>query len=141
MTNEALRQAIETSFGRQTLMSSLGAELEEVSPGEVVISLPFRSDLCQQEGFIHAGVLTAIVDSACGYAAMTLMPEQSEVLTVEYKVNFLRPARGERFQAKGRVLKAGKTLTVCLGEVFSWEGDKSQLVAMMQATMISVQTR
>jgi len=141
MTNEALKQAIETSFGRQTLMSSLGAELEEVSPGEVVISLPFRSDLCQQEGFIHAGVLTAIVDSACGYAAMTLMPEQSEVLTVEYKVNFLRPARGERFQAKGRVLKAGKTLTVCLGEVFSWEGDKSQLVAMMQATMISVQTR
>ena len=141
MTNEALKQAIETSFGRQTLMSSLGAELEEVSAGEVVISLPFRSDLCQQEGFIHAGVLTAIVDSACGYAAMTVMPEQSEVLTVEYKVNFLRPARGERFQAKGRVLKAGKTLTVCLGEVFSWEGDKSQLVAMMQATMISVQTR
>ena len=141
MTNEALKQAIETSFGRQTLMSSLGAELEEVSPGEVVISLPFRSDLCQQAGFIHAGVLTAIVDSACGYAAMTVMPEQSEVLTVEYKVNFLRPARGERFQAKGRVLKAGKTLTVCLGEVFSWEGDKSQLVAMMQATMISVQTR
>jgi len=141
MTNEALKQAIETSFGRQTLMSSLGAELEEVSPGEVVISLPFRSDLCQQAGFIHAGVLTAIVDSACGYAAMTLMPEQSEVLTVEYKVNFLRPAGGEWFQAKGRVLKAGKKLTVCLGEVFSWEGDKSQLVAMMQATMISVQTR
>jgi len=141
MTNAALKLAIETSFGRQSLMSSLGAELEEVSPGEVVISLPFRSDLCQQAGFIHAGVLTAIVDSACGYAAMTVMLEQSEVLTVEYKVNFLRPARGERFQAKGRVLKAGKTLTVCLGEVFAWEGAKSQLVAMMQATMISVQTR
>jgi uncharacterized protein (TIGR00369 family) len=137
-TNPDFHKAIATSFQRQTLMSLIGAELGEVQAGDVTITLPFRSDLCQQDGYIHAGVITAIVDSACGYAAKTLMPRESEVLSVEYKINFLRPAKGDRLEAKGRVLKPGKTLTICQGEVFSWDGDKSILIAMMQATMISV---
>lgn len=138
--NAALYEAIASSFQRQTLMSLIGAQLTEVQEGEVIITLPFRTDLCQQDGYIHAGIVTAIVDSACGYAAKTLMPPQSEVLSVEYKINFLRPAKGERLEAKGRVLKPGRTLTVCAGEAFSWNGEKSTLVAVMQATMVAVPT-
>jgi uncharacterized protein (TIGR00369 family) len=138
MNNAPLWESIASSFQRQTLMSLYGAELADVREGEVIVALNFRDDLCQQDGYLHAGVVTAIADTAWGYAAKTMMPPQSEVLSVEYKINFLRPAKGERFEAKGRVAKAGKTLTVCTGEVFAWEGEKSQLVAVMQATMITV---
>lgn len=117
-------------------MSLIGASLTRVEPGAVDIVLPYRDDLTQQDGFIHAGILTTIADSACGYAAYTLMPVGSEVLSVEFKVNLLRPAAGEMFVAEARVLKAGKTLTVTRGDVHALSGGEMKLVATMLATMI-----
>ncbi|HEV7514712.1 MAG TPA: PaaI family thioesterase, partial [Thermoanaerobaculia bacterium] len=105
------------TFARQPFMATIGAELVRVAPGEVEIALPFRADLTQQHGYLHAGVVTAIVDSACGCAAFTLMPAGSGVVSVEYKVNLLAPSVGERMVARGRVLRPGRTLTVCSGEV------------------------
>lgn len=127
---------IRESFARQQVMQLIGAQLSLVEPGAVDIELPFRQDLTQQNGYIHAGVLTTLVDSACGYAAYTLMPAGSEVLSVEFKVNLLRPAAGEFFVAEGRVLKAGKTLTVARGDVYGLEADQRKLVATMLATLI-----
>lgn len=112
----AIEKCIKGSFARQTVMGSIGASITSVEPGEVTIELPFRSDLTQQPGFIHAGVVTMVVDTACGYAALSRMPASAAVLTVEYKVNFLSPAEGEKRIARGRVLKPGRTLTVCFGE-------------------------
>ncbi|MGH7575143.1 MAG: PaaI family thioesterase [Longimicrobiales bacterium] len=101
------------------------------------MELPFRDDLTQQHGYLHAAVITAIVDSACGYAALTLMEPHVEVLSVEFKVNLLAPAAGERFLAVGRVLRSGRTLTVCAGEVHAMSGASRQLICVMQATMIA----
>ena len=117
-------------------MSTLGARLVSVSAGEVVIELEHREDLEQQNGFLHAGVTTAVIDSACGYAALTMMPEDRDVLSVEFKVNLLAPAAGARFRATGRVVKAGRTLTVCQGEMIAL--DSGKCVAIMTATMIGV---
>lgn len=116
-------------------MATLGAELVSVSPGEVVIELDHREDLVQQNGFLHAGATTAVVDSACGYAALSMMPEGSDVLSVEFKVNLLAPAAGKRFRAVGKVIKAGRTLTVCQGELQALDTGKT--VALMTATMIT----
>ena len=124
------------SFARQQIMNLIGAGLERVGPGAVDVALPFREDLTQQGGYVHAGIITTIADSACGYAAYTLMPDGSEVLSVEFKVNLLRPAAGERFVAEGRVVKAGQTLTVARCDVFAWTGEEPKLVATMLATMI-----
>ena len=129
---------VRASFERQRLMSTIGARLTRVSPGEVDIEAPFRSELTQQHGFLHAGVITALVDSACGYSALSLTPESAEVLTVEYKVNFLAPAEGERFVARGRVQRAGQRLMVCSGEVAAIRGPDEKPVAVMLATMIVV---
>jgi uncharacterized protein (TIGR00369 family) len=128
---------IRASFARQRLMRTLGAELAAVRRGEVEIELPFRDDLTQQHGYLHAAAVTAIVDSACGYAALTLMEPGVEVLSVEFKVNFLAPAAGERFLAVGRVLRPGRTLTVCSGEVHAVTGASRKLICAMQATMIA----
>ena len=118
-------------------MSSIGAELLIVEPGKVEIALPYRSDLTQQHGYMHAGIITTIADTACGYAAYTLMPAGSEVLSVEFKVNLLRPAKGERFAAVANVLKPGRTLTVVRADVFGIsESDERELIATMLATMI-----
>lgn len=117
-------------------MEKLGAYLISIEPGQVEIGLNFREDLTQQHGYLHAGIVTTIVDSACGFAAYSLMPSGSEVLTVEYKVNLVSPARGERFIATGRVIKPGRTLTVCGGDVHAIEGAERRLIVMMQATMI-----
>jgi uncharacterized protein (TIGR00369 family) len=122
-------------------MATLGARLAAVRPGEVVIEIPFRADLTQQHGFLHAGVVTAVVDSACGYAALSLMPPGAAVLSVEFKLNLLAPAAGARFQAVGRVLRAGQTLTVCAGEARAEREGGSALVAVMQATMMTVRDR
>jgi len=131
---------VRASFARQTFMATLGATLERVEPGVVTIALARRDDLAQQHGFLHAGVVTSIVDSACGYAALSLMRPGAAVLSVEFKVNLLAPAAGERFRAEGRVLKAGRTLTVCAGEVHGIAGDgRETLVAALQATMIAVE--
>ena len=119
-------------------MTTIGAKMTRVVPGEVHIEIPYDSAWTQQHGFIHAGIITSIVDSACGYAAYTLMSKDSNVLTVEYKVNFLNPARGERFVGIGRVIKPGQTLTVCSGEVVSFAGGEEKLIATMQATMMRI---
>ncbi len=133
----AFAERVRASFQAQTIMALLGASLERVKPGEVDIALRYRPDLTQQHGHIHAGVLAAIADSACGYAAYTLMPEDSEVLSVEFKLNLLRPAAGERFAARARVLRAGRTLTTTAADVFAFAGEGGeQLVATMLGTMI-----
>ena len=129
-------------------MRLLGAEVERVSPGEVDLTLPFRADLTQQHGFVHAGVVAAVVDSACGYAALTLMDRDAAVLSVEFKVQLLAPARGVRFRALGRVVRAGRTLTVVRGELRGFgdsptgeEPGDGELVALMTGTMMSVRDR
>jgi len=127
---------VEASFDRQPAMKLLGASLTVVSPGVVEVAFPYRLDLTQQNGFIHAGIITTAADSACGYAALSSMPEGSEVLSVEFKVNLLRPAAGERFVARATVLKPGKTLTAVRADVFAFIGEKQHLIAAMQATMI-----
>jgi uncharacterized protein (TIGR00369 family) len=119
-------------------MRTLAAELVHIAPGEVHIALYPRPELSQQHGYIHAGVLTSIVDNACGYAALTVAPPGCEVLTVEFKVNFMRPAVAERFLAVGKVIRAGKSLTVCQGEVIGEKGARRDAVALMQATMMNV---
>ena len=128
---------VRASFARQEIMHTLGATLIRVEPGLVEVELPFRDDLTQQHGFLHAGVITTIIDSACGYAALSLMPAQSGVLSVEYKANFLAPARGSRFVAMGRVLRAGRTIIVCAGDVMALQDDgggPEAVVATMLAT-------
>ena len=130
-------QRVRESYARQAAMATIGAVLTKVAPGEVTIELPFRPDLAQQHGFFHAGIVTMIVDTACGYAAYTLMPPGAAVLTVEYKVNFISPATGEKLVGRGRVLKPGRTLTVCQGEVHAINNGTEKLVATMLATMIT----
>lgn len=136
-----LRERIATSFSAQGLMATLGAELVLVSAGDVHIALRPRPELSQQHGFIHAGALTSVLDSACGYAALSVAPLGLDVLTVEFKINFVRPAVADRFVAIGRVAKAGKTLTVCQGEVIGERGSERDAIAVMQATIINVPGR
>jgi uncharacterized protein (TIGR00369 family) len=132
---------VRASFAQQAMMRTLGATLERVAPGEVDIRLPFRADLTQQHGFLHAGAMTTVVDSACGYAALTLMPVGAAVLTVEFKVNLMAPGKGDGIVARGRVLKAGRTLTTCSGDVFAVTGGEERHVLTMLATMMTVQGR
>jgi uncharacterized protein (TIGR00369 family) len=127
---------IRASFGRQMVMPTIGARLTVIRPGEVRIELPFSPALTQQHGYLHASIVGIIADSACGYAAYTLMPADSEVLTVEYKINFLSPAQGKKFVAVGQVVKPGRTLTVCAGNVWAHDEGESKLIATMQSTMI-----
>jgi uncharacterized domain 1 len=119
-------------------MHTLGATLERIAPGEVDLALPFREDLTQQHGFLHAGIVTAVVDSACGYAALSLMEPGAAVLSVEFKVQLLAPARGARFTALGRVVRAGRTLTVVSGELRT---DADDVVALLNGTMMAVRDR
>jgi uncharacterized protein (TIGR00369 family) len=129
---------IRSSFERQGIMKTIGARLLSVAPGEVHIELPWSEAITQQHGFIHAGILSTIADNACGYAAYTLMPAGSEVLGVENKINFLAPAKGERFIAIGKVIKAGRTLAVCSGDVWAYNNGEKTLVAVMQTTMMAL---
>jgi len=129
---------VRSSFAKQAAMKTIGASLVSLTPGEAVIDFPYNQSLTQQNGFIHAGVVTTVVDSACGYAAYTLMPADSEVLTIEYKVNFMSPAKGDSFKCIGKVLKSGRTITVCTGEVLAIKDGKETVVASMLATMISL---
>ena len=133
-----LEQRIRASFSAQGLMVTLGAELVRIAPGEVQIALLPRPALSQQHGYIHAGAITSVLDSACGYAALTVAPDGSDVLSVEFKINFVRPAVADRFVAIGKVVKAGKTLTVCQGEVIGEQGESRTTIAVMQATIINV---
>jgi uncharacterized protein (TIGR00369 family) len=112
-----------------------------IAPGEADIELLMRDDLVQQHGFLHAGVLASAADSACGYAALSLMPPAAAVLSVEFKINLLAPAKGDRFVASGRVIRAGRTVSVCWGEVTAYAGDTERLVATMVGTMMTVRDR
>lgn len=129
---------VRSSFDKQEVMKTIGAKLVKVMPGEVHIEFPFSGSLTQQHGYIHAGIVTSVVDSACGYAAYTLMPAESEVLTIEYKVNFLSPAKGDRFRGVGKVVRSGRNITVCSGDVVSFDRGKEKVVAAMLGTMICV---
>ncbi len=129
-------------------MVTIGATLARVAPGEVVIELPFRPELTQQHGFLHAGIVTSVMDTACGYAALSLMDPGAAVLSIEFKVNLIAPARGERFHATGRVVRAGRTVTVVSGEfrvvepaVEAQTGDVPSPIAIMTATMMTVRDR
>ena len=132
---------IRESFSRQQFMTTLGAALERVVPGEVLIAVPFSLALTQQHGFLHAGVVAGLIDSACGYAALTLMEPGAGVMSVEFKVNLLAPAAGNRFVAVGRVLRAGKTLTACQGDLRAVQDDGEVVVAVLQGTMMAMRDR
>lgn len=131
-------QRIADSFSKQGLMTTLGAHLSEVEAGRVVIALPFSAGITQQHGFAHAGAITSIVDTACGYAALTLMPEGKAVLTSEFKINLLAPAAGESFEAEGRVIRAGKRVHVAMGEAFAIQKGQRKPIAVMLATMMVI---
>ena len=129
-------ERVRASFARQGLMATLGATIAELAPGAVTIALPFDPRLSQQHGYLHAGALVSVLDSACGYAALTLLPSGYEVLTVELKVNLLAPAAGERFEARGEVIRSGRTLSVCRGEAHALARDGRTHVATLLTTMI-----
>lgn len=136
--NPAFAEEVRKSFAEQSIMQVIGAELTRLEPGVVEISLPYRRDLTQQDGYLHAGIITTIADSAAGYAAYSLMPAGSGVLSVEFKVNLLRPAQGERFVARAEVIKPGKTLTVVRADVFGIQGTERTLVATLLGTMFGI---
>ena len=142
MTITPLHDRIAESFSRQRLLATLGARLIRVADGEVEIALPWAEAIEQQHGFVHAGAIATIADSACGYACLTRMPEGSAVLSVEFKINLLAPAVGERFVARGRVVRVGRTVGVATAEVFAHAPAKPETwVAIMQATMMRVEPR
>ena len=127
---------VRESFARQSHMTTLGATIAHLAPGEVHLAFPFAPQFCQQNGFMHAGAVASVADSANGYAAYTLAPPETNVLAVEFKINLLAPARGERFLACARVLRPGRTLTVCQAEVFAEERSEQVLIATMLSTII-----
>ena len=132
-----VERRIRESFVRQQAMATIGASIVAVREGEVEIVLPYRAAITQQHGFIHGGIIAMIADSACGYAALSLMPLDAAVLTTEFKLNLLSPATGESLLARGRVVRPGRKLMVCLGEVFA-EGSAGKQVALMTASMMVV---
>lgn len=134
----AVRSRIEGAFARQSIMQEMAATLTVVEEGRVEIVAPFDSRFCQQDGFWHAGIVTTLVDSATGFAAYSTMPEGKRVLAVEFKMNFLRPAVGERFRAVGQVVRAGRSLVVVTGEVFAEADGEEKMIAINQSTMMAV---
>ena len=128
-------------FAKQRIMSTIGAQVVTVEPGRVTLRLAFREDLTQQHGFLHAGVIAALADSACGYAALTLMPADAAVLSVEFKVNMLAPAKGDAMVARADVIRTGKTIMVCRADVVMINGKEEKLVAAMQGTMMVARDR
>lgn len=127
---------VRASFARQAAMDLIGATLTAVEPGRCTIELPVRADLTQQHGFVHGGIVGMIADNAGGYAAFTLIPANASVLTVEYKINMLAPARGERLVAAGCVVKPGRTLSIARADVFAIDGGRQTLIAAMQQTLM-----
>jgi uncharacterized protein (TIGR00369 family) len=131
------REVVQESFRRQRHMATLGVHLTRLEPGRVDLEAPFDPRFTQQNGFWHAGAIASLADSANGYAAFTLAPKGMDVLAVEFKINLLAPAQGERFRAEGRVVRPGRTLTVCLAEVFALTGGDAKLIATMLSTIIA----
>ena len=135
------QERIRSSFARQGLMRTLGATLGSIAPGLVEIAIRPAPAISQQHGFVHAGAVSAIADSAAGYAALSLMPSGTGVLTTEFKINLLAPAAGDRIVARGRVVKAGRTLTVAQSEVFAENGGQEKLVALLTATLMTLEAQ
>jgi uncharacterized protein (TIGR00369 family) len=129
---------VRAAFQRQQVMATLGARVTRIAPGETEIELPFRADLAQQDGFLHAGIVTTILDSACGGAALSLMPADAGVLSIEFKTNLLAPARGELLVARARVVRAGRTITVCQADGVMVHEGREVHVATMTATMMTM---
>jgi uncharacterized protein (TIGR00369 family) len=135
-------ERVRASFARQNAMTTIGAELTSVTPGIVEIEMPFSDRLTQQHGFLHAGIISTALDSACGYAAFSLMAEDAAVLTIEFKVNLLAPGRGERFLFRGSVTKPGRTIVVADGQAYAFAADgEARLIATMTGTMMTVTGR
>ena len=139
--NSAYEQRVQSSFDRQQVMKLLGAKLTRLAPGECDIELPFKAELTQQHGYFHGGIIGTIADSAGGYSAFTLMPEDSSVLTVEYKMNLLAPGDGELLIARGRVLKSGRTLLVSRVDVVVVKGGRETLCATLLETLMTMHGR
>ena len=135
------RERVRSSFARQQVMATLGIEIAHLEPGEVHLTMLPDPAYTQQHGFIHAGIITTALDSACGYAAFSLMPADAAVLTVEFKTNLVAPAKGERFVFRAKVIKPGRTLTVCDARAFALEGSKEKLVATMTGTLMAIAGR
>jgi uncharacterized protein (TIGR00369 family) len=134
--NPQFEAVVRESFGRQSFMATLGVKISRLQPGAVDLRLPYSSAFCQQNGYVHAGAIASVADSANGYAAYSLAPAGSDVLAVEFKINLLAPAQGSDFLARGRVLRPGRTLTVCQAEVVAQNGAQEVLVATMLSTII-----
>jgi uncharacterized protein (TIGR00369 family) len=137
----ALQQRVRDSFARQAAMTTLGAALGEVAPGRVSVLLTHRAALTQQHGYLHAGMVAAALDTACGYAAFSLMPADAAVLTIEFKINLLAPAKGPRFRFEGVVVKPGRSISVVDGRALQFGGDgegEEKLIATMTATVMSI---
>ena len=132
---------VRASFARQKVMATLGIRINALSPGEIELEMPYSAGLTQQHGFIHAGILSVALDSACGYAAFSLMPADVAVLTVEFKTNLLAPAAGTRFFFRARVIKPGRTLTICDAQAFAFDGTNERLIATMTGTLMAVSER
>ncbi len=136
-----IKQKVVKSFDQQNVMQAINATIENINPGEVILNLPYQRKLTQQHGFLHAGIVSTILDSACGYGALTLMPKDAGVLSIEFKVNLIAPAKGKNFIAIGRIIKSGKNITFTPGELLSHSRGKEKLVATMTATMMAVYDR
>jgi uncharacterized protein (TIGR00369 family) len=134
-------QRVRASFDRQGAMATIGAQLVAVEPGRVTIELPWTQELTQQHGFLHAGIVATALDSACGYAGSSLMPADAGVLTIEYKINLLAPARGQRFRMTASVIKPGRTISVSEGRAFAIDNGQERLIATMTATLMTVTGR
>jgi uncharacterized protein (TIGR00369 family) len=139
--NPDYREIATATFARQQAMRTLGMSIERLEPGEVDLSMPYSLDWTQQNGFVHAGVITAGLDTACGIAAFTLMPAGADILTVEFKTNLLAPAKGDRFLFRACIVKPGRTLTVCEARAFALDGGVENLIATMTGTLMAMMPR
>jgi uncharacterized protein (TIGR00369 family) len=140
-TDDGYKLKVAESFQRQEVMKTLNASILDIRPGEIELEFPYQQSLTQQHGFIHAGTISTVLDSACGYAAFSLMPEDAAVLTIEFKINLLSPAKGDRFRAIGKVKKFGKNITVTDGELFAYSDSGKKLIATMVGTIMAVYNR
>jgi uncharacterized protein (TIGR00369 family) len=140
-TDDGYKLKVAESFQRQEVMKTLNASILDIRPGEIELEFPYQQSLTQQHSFIHAGTISTVLDSACGYAAFSLMPEDAAVLTIEFKINLLSPAKGDRFRAIGKVKKFGKNITVTDGELFAYSDSGKKLIATMVGTIMAVYNR
>ena len=139
--DSAYKERVKSSFDRQQCMATLGIKISRIEPGMVELIMPYAESYTQQHGFIHAGIISTALDSACGYAAFSLMPVEAAVLTIEYKINLLAPAKGEDFIFRAEVVKPGRTLTLCDGRAYGRTADKKKLIATMSGTLMALFNR